>query len=162
MMTLEWINSRFPPFVRDRFGGGNAMQAFPLLPWDDHFLGGTQYIDGVRFRDLEGHTARIGEDAYGRPFVVFAMHRRRRAENDDDPVVRTHVLFQRYTKSAFTWAFACTGPFGGALDEDKGDAVAALFARRFDDDDDADDDGDYENWTELVRKQGWRLYADNN
>ena len=92
----SWVRERFEP-LEYIFGAGE-MLTWPKLEWKDRFLGSTDYIDGVSVSDLENHPAMLGEDIYGRAFVAL------RVIVGDTP--QCVVIFQRYTDSIGTWAFA--------------------------------------------------------
>jgi len=71
----------------------------PVLAFQDRFVGGTDYLDGICYTDLT-QPIMIGVDRYRRPFLCVVYH-----DIDTDAQVSTYVLtvFQRYTDSPFMW-----------------------------------------------------------
>ena len=117
----HWIRTHYPPRIAALFGGIGTMLTLPKIRWESHFEGATQYIDGIRSDDLDEHPVMLGVDNYARPFVVFC------AEHQVQGKKAAVVLFQRYSDSAQTWAFAGHGPLSGSLHCENTAAMERLF-----------------------------------
>ncbi len=127
----DWIHESFPPVVADLFGGHAAMATLPKLEWNPGFLGSTHYIDGIRRADLGDNPVMVGEDNFRRPFVTFRLTRKSEKEDVNGKPMRVHhlhTLFQRYTDSPCTWAFAGCGIMCGSLHEDNQEIMRELFS----------------------------------
>lgn len=86
------------------------------IEWQPHWTGSTGYVDNVRRSDLPGNPFRCARDAHGRLMLLM------RLQSD------VAVLFQRYTDSVSTWAFASrTLPIGGCRLSDSMVARLALW-----------------------------------
>ena len=89
------------------------------LEWVDfqpQWIGSTGYIDNVRPSDIYGHPFKCCIDSYGRLAILM----RRKTD--------VAVLFQRYTDSSTTWAFASASlPIGGCRLTDSMVAKLALW-----------------------------------
>ena len=124
---VDWIHESFPSAVADLFGGHSAMARLPKIEWRPDFLGSTDYIDRIRPADMGDNPIMVGEDNYRRPFVTFRLTRK--SENEDErqkPMLST--LFQRYTDSTHTWAFAGCGIMNGSLHQYNQDIMRQLFS----------------------------------
>ena len=66
------------------------------LPFENHFLGNTGYIDRIKTHNLTSPIV-FGIDLYERPFISFKI-------NVDDNVI-VHTLFQRYSNYKLKWVF---------------------------------------------------------
>ena len=69
----------------------------PILPWNNKYLGSTQYIDRVTKKDLDS-SAMIGQDCYRRAYIIFRFKYEKKKY--------VGVFFQRYTLEKNTWASA--------------------------------------------------------
>ena len=93
----KYIEERFCSEIIDLIGNINHLIAMPILPWNNRFVGGTDYIDCISKRDLDT-CAMIGQDCYKRAYIVFRVKY--------DTKKKIIVLFQRYTSEDNTWASA--------------------------------------------------------
>jgi len=123
------IKRRIPLSILDLFGGYENICSFPYLEWNDRFLGGTDYIDGIRYNDLGKHSIMIGKDKSNRIFLVFKL-----INNENKKWTQT--LFQRYPDRlddngdwpvGNTWAFA-NGILSGCLHADNIKYMNKLFS----------------------------------
>ena len=81
------------------FGGIENMKNYPILRWNEKFMGGTDYIDNIKEKDLNSKIM-IGIDNYKRPFITI------RTKNNSKITVDT--LFQRYSDEKNTWTNGCS------------------------------------------------------
>ena len=95
------INKYFPKFIQDLFPN---IYDIPIIKFQEHFIGWTQYLDGVELCDVKAPLM-IGIDGFNRPFITF------RLETDVIiPMFGTlgtfvNTLFQRYQNSNDSWVF---------------------------------------------------------
>jgi len=85
-------------------GGMRNMLLFPILEWNNKYLGETGYIDGITPEDLSS-SVMIGKDKkYHRPFVTIRTI-------DKEKIKNITTLFQRYTNEKKTWSHGnfCNG-----------------------------------------------------
>ena len=72
-------------------GGFKQMMKYPILPWQCHFLGSTDYIDKIKSSDVY-EPIMLGVDVFDRPFITIRT--RQIIRNKENIIVNT--LFQRY------------------------------------------------------------------
>ena len=100
---VEWIVDRFPPPLVLIFTGIETILSFPILEWNDRFLGATGYIDRLAPHDMT-HPVMMGEDMWSRPFIAFRTYKI--YDPKKEPAV--DVFFRRY-KNSDRWACAHHG-----------------------------------------------------
>jgi hypothetical protein len=87
-------------------GGIEQMLEYPVLQWNEEYLGATGYIDRLNV-DNVSHKIMKGSDGWGRPFITF------RIKNENSTYYKhniyTCVLFQRYTDSKESWTHSTRG-----------------------------------------------------
>ena len=92
----EMIRIFFSPKIIELMGGMRNMLLFPILEWNNKYLGETGYIDGITPEDLS--SIMIGKDKkYHRPFVTIRTIDQNKRKN-------ITTLFQRYTNDKKTWS----------------------------------------------------------
>jgi hypothetical protein len=134
----SWRRNSFPPRVSSLLGGEQALRTFPQMAWKSHFLGSTDYIDSIQYDDLDGNPVMLGVDCYKRPFIVFVLVHNTTGRR------KLNVLFQRYTDTDRTWAFAGNGPFCGRLHAQNTPSLRDIFGSHTEEDTtntNTDDDG---------------------
>ena len=86
--------------------GSLPMSVWLDLEWTEfqaHWMGSTDYIDGIDFNDIQGHPFKCCRDPYNRLAIVMRQKK------------NIVVLFQRYSDESHTWVFASkTLPIGGS------------------------------------------------
>lgn len=93
----NYVKERFCPQIINLIGNINHFIAMPILPWNNKFVGCTDYIDRITRRDLDT-SAMIGQDCYKRAFIALRVKYETKK--------KIIVLFQRYTSENNTWASA--------------------------------------------------------
>jgi hypothetical protein len=116
-----WLRKALPSHVAELFGGYAVLEKWPKMPWQQTFLGTTDYIDGICVRDFGDNRAMFGVDCYQRMFVTFVVQK-------TDGSSRVGTVFQRYTGNLCTWAFAGVLPFNGDLTEYNRKSLRELFS----------------------------------
>lgn len=76
------------------FGGINKFIDYPILKWNDNFLGGTGYIDSIKEEDVN-YPIMYGIDCYGRVYITLKF-----IENERKKVI---TFFQRYDDYKDCW-----------------------------------------------------------
>lgn len=94
-----YISKYFDKNIVLLFGGIQNMGKYPILRWNEKFMGGTDYIDNITEEDLNSKIM-IGIDNYKRPFITI------RTKNNNKITVDT--LFQRYSDEKNTWTNGCS------------------------------------------------------
>ena len=81
------------------------MLEYPILKWDEKFLGDTNYIDRIPVKCITDKIMR-GVDSYGRAFITLRLY----DENNTYYKSNTYVcvLFQRYSDIKTSWAHSTT------------------------------------------------------
>lgn len=95
------INKYFPQEIQDMFPN---IYEIPIIKFKEHFIGWTQYMDGVELCDVNAPIM-IGVDNLNRPFITFRL--------ETDVIVPffgnlgtfVNTLFQRYNNSNKSWVF---------------------------------------------------------
>lgn len=93
----RWITTHFPKDLINTFKGLDTLLMFPMLTWDDKFMGGTDYIDRLGPGDI----CMMGIDCGNRPFIALRTLYKERWAVD--------VFFQRYS-TPFQKKCVGTGP----------------------------------------------------
>ena len=82
---------------------------FPILPFQDKFLGVTSYIDGIRMKHLS-YPVMIGYDKYQRAYISIkyycledSYHQGGEIVDLDTNDIFMLTIFQRYTNDIYTW-----------------------------------------------------------
>lgn len=97
----EYILDNFPESIISIFGFENMIN-YPIIEFQDNFIGFTEYIDRIRPDDLS-EPIMIGIDCYKRPFICIRTLQIR------DNIKSVDTLFQRYTNEKETWSYGCCG-----------------------------------------------------
>ena len=106
----EMIRMFFSRKIIQLMGGMRNMLLFPILEWNNRYLGETGYIDGIIPEDLSS-SVMIGKDKkYHRPFITIRTI-------DKDKRKNITTLFQRYTNDKNTWSH---GTFGNGFIPESG------------------------------------------
>tara|TARA_B100000524_G_C23647659_1_gene369042 strand:- start:584 stop:1159 length:576 start_codon:yes stop_codon:yes gene_type:complete len=92
-LKKELITERFNKDIINLFGGLDKFIEYPILKWEDKFMGGTDYIDQILIEDLK-HPIMFGIDNYERPFIAIKYF------NKKPTCV---VLFQRFSDTIKIW-----------------------------------------------------------
>ena len=95
-----YISKNFDNHIVSMFGGIQNMVKFPILEWDDKFMGSTDYIDNIIPQDLSSKIM-MGIDNYNRPFISLRTNKNGNKNVD--------TLFQRYTNEKNTWTYGTNG-----------------------------------------------------
>jgi hypothetical protein len=96
----EYILDNFPESIISIFGFENMIN-YPILKFNNSFIGATDYIDCIKSTDLS-EPIMIGIDCYRRAFISI---RTLRLNDKVGPVVDT--IFQRYTNDKENWTYGC-------------------------------------------------------
>ena len=86
-------------------GGIRYFLDYPVLKWNDDFLGSTGYIDRLQVNNVTNRIMR-GIDSWGRPFVTLRLHTDNTISKRN---VYTCTLFQRYTDINTSWTHSTIG-----------------------------------------------------
>ena len=92
-LKKELITDRLNKDIVNLFGGLDKFVEYPILKWEDRFMGGTDYIDRILIEDLK-HPIMFGFDNYNRPFITIKYF---------DKVPKCVVLFQRFSDTTKIW-----------------------------------------------------------
>ena len=87
------IEDKFNCKIIDLFGGINKFLDYPMLNWNDDFLGNTGYIDKIKTEHIN-NPIMYGFDCYNRPYITLKFI-------EGKPKVIT--LFQRYDDYKDAW-----------------------------------------------------------
>jgi hypothetical protein len=98
----NYVLDNFPEKIISIFGIDNMIN-FPILEFNDKFIGHTDYIDSIKPKDLS-EPIMIGIDCYKRAFISI---RTLKIEENNEPTV--DILFQRYTNEKEKWTHGCCG-----------------------------------------------------
>ena len=122
---LEINNWRCYYFFQDSGFPMQLITQLPILPFQRKFVGGTDYIDGIRSTDLTAPIM-VGVDCYRRPFIVISYKcfgDKYISWDGDERDFRgaggskrlTLTVFNRYTSSrgAGAWCKAGSGSWAG-------------------------------------------------
>lgn len=122
---IEIINWRCYYFFQDSGFPMRLITQLPILPFQRKFIGGTEYIDGIRSTDLTAPIM-VGVDCYRRPYIVIAYkcfgekwvswngeERDFMGANGSRRLVLT--VFNRYTglRGEGSWCKAGSGSYSG-------------------------------------------------
>ena len=69
---------------------------YPILKWEDKYLGSTDYIDCI-FKNDTNNSIMIGIDKYRRPFITIKI--------TDGKKISVNTLFQRYSNRSYPIVF---------------------------------------------------------
>lgn len=95
ILKRELISNRFNKAIINLFGGLNKFIEYPILKWEDRFMGGTDYIDQILIEDIT-HSIMFGFDCYNRPFITIKYF---------DKIPKCVVLFQRFSDCSKIWTY---------------------------------------------------------
>tara|TARA_Y100000991_G_C21934568_1_gene332370 strand:+ start:149 stop:727 length:579 start_codon:yes stop_codon:yes gene_type:complete len=95
-----YISKNFDKYIISMLGGMENMINFPILKWNDKFIGSTDYIDNIMPQDLSSKIM-IGIDNYNRAFISLRTNKNGKRNVD--------TLFQRYTNEKNTWTNGTNG-----------------------------------------------------
>ena len=96
----NYVLNNFPEKIISIFGIENMIN-YPILKFNNSFIGATDYIDCIKSTDLS-EPIMIGIDCYRRAFISI---RTLRLNDKVGPVVDT--IFQRYTNDKENWTYGC-------------------------------------------------------
>lgn len=97
----KFINENFPNEIIDLMGGNSKMMDYPILSFNENFLGWTDYLDRIKPSDVS-YPIMIGVDCFRRAFVTI-----RTSDINGEQTVDT--LFQRYSDDKYTWTHGVLG-----------------------------------------------------
>ena len=98
--TQKRITELFPPNIIDMIGKNRLLMASEV-PWDQKWLGPTDYIDSMRPKDFpDNYFIYYGIDRYTRPFIFLKTRVTKSypIENKESKITMIS-LFQRYSDS---------------------------------------------------------------
>jgi hypothetical protein len=101
-LKKQWVSSCFPKSLIDTIGE-EKMLSFPIIKWNDEFMGYTDYIDRLYAHHMSDPIM-LGIDCYNRPFIAFRTKHKTSLTVD--------VLFQRYSNDKHCWSNAHCGNSG--------------------------------------------------
>ena len=105
---FQFIKKQFYHVVIDLMGGIKTMMLFPILKWDDKFIGCSGYIDKIYPNDMTSPIMIGFDEFYKRPFIAIRIKQNNRNIYLKNKVNVT-CLFQRYGDSRYSWSEGSVG-----------------------------------------------------
>ena len=107
----KWKNKKnVYNYFNNTFFPKKLINLLPILPWKTYYVGGTDYIDRIRAKDLT-HPIMIGVDHFRRPFITIKYKDFDKTKYSCNLNRGYITVFQRYTDAKQTWVKCnATGP----------------------------------------------------